>query len=46
MERRLSHLKRRYGLRRSRLKGNQGQRIWTGWATLAYNLDRLAVRTG
>jgi IS5 family transposase len=38
-EGRISHLKRGYGLRRSRLKGDQGQRIWTGWATLAYNLD-------
>ena len=38
-EGRISHLKRGYGIRRSRLKGDQGQRIWTGWATLAYNLD-------
>jgi IS5 family transposase len=38
-EGRISHVKRGYGLRRSRLKGDQGQRIWTGWATLAYNLD-------
>jgi hypothetical protein len=28
-----------YGLRRSRLKGYDGARIWTGWAILAYNLD-------
>jgi hypothetical protein len=27
------------------LKGDQGQRIWTGWATLAYNLDTLAIHT-
>ena len=33
-EGRISHLKRGYGLRRSRLRGNQGQRIWTGWAVL------------
>jgi transposase, IS5 family len=46
MEGRISHLKRRYGLCRSRLKGHQGQRIWSGWAILAYNLDTLAVRTG
>jgi transposase, IS5 family len=39
IEGRISHLKRRYGLRRSRLKGDQGQRAWTGWAILAYNLD-------
>jgi transposase, IS5 family len=38
-EGRISHLKRAYGLRRSRLKGDQGQRIWTAWSTLAYNLD-------
>jgi transposase, IS5 family len=42
-EGRISHLKRRYGLRRSRLKGDQGQRTWTGWAILAYNLDTLAT---
>jgi IS5 family transposase len=44
-EGRISHLKRGYGLRRSRLKGEQGQRIWTGWAILAYNLDTLAIHT-
>jgi IS5 family transposase len=45
-EGRISHLKRGYGLRRSRLKGDQGQRIWTGWAILAYNLDTLAIHSG
>jgi IS5 family transposase len=44
-EGRISHLKRGYGLRRSRLKGQDGQQIWTGWAILAYNLDTLAVHT-
>ena len=44
-EGRISHLKRGYGLGRSRLRGNQGQRTWTGWAILAYNLDTLAVHT-
>jgi IS5 family transposase len=44
-EGRISHLKRGYHLRRSRLKGDQGQRIWTGWAVLAYNLDTLAIQT-
>jgi IS5 family transposase len=43
-EGRISHLKRGYGLRRSRLRGDEGQRIWTGWAVLAYNLDTLAVQ--
>ena len=38
-EGRISHLKRGYGLGRSRLKGDAGQRTWTGWAILAYNLD-------
>lgn len=45
IEGRISHLKRRYGLRRSRLKGHDGMRIWTGWAILAYDLDTLAIRT-
>ena len=44
-EGRISHLKRGYGLRRSRLKGNDGQKTWTGWAILAYNLDTLTIRT-
>jgi transposase, IS5 family len=44
-EGRISHLKRGYGLRRSRLRGHDGARIWTGWAILTYNLDTLAVQT-
>lgn len=44
-EGRISHLKRRYGLDRSRLKGDEGEQIWTEWAILAYNADTLAVRT-
>jgi IS5 family transposase len=44
-EGRISHLKRRYGMDRSRLKGDEGQQIWTGWGILAYNADTLAVRT-
>lgn len=43
-EGRISHLKRGYGLDRSRLKGDQGRQIWTGWAILTYNADTLAVR--
>jgi transposase, IS5 family len=43
-EGRVSHLKRGYGMDRSRLKGDEGQQIWTGWAILAYNVDTLAVR--
>jgi IS5 family transposase len=44
-EGRISHLKRGYGLRRSRLRGHDGARTWTGWAILTYNLDTLAVQT-
>jgi transposase, IS5 family len=45
-EGRISHLKRGYGLRRSRLKGHDGQKTTTGWGILAYNLDTLAIRGG
>ena len=38
-EGRISHLKRRHGLRRSRLKGGEGERTWTGWAVLTYNVE-------
>lgn len=38
-EGRVSHLKRGYGLRRSRLKGNEGHQIWDGWAAFTYNAD-------
>jgi len=44
-EGRISHLKRRYGIRRSRLKGHQGARTWVAWGLLAYNLDTLAIRS-
>jgi IS5 family transposase len=44
-EGRISHLKRSYGLRRSRLKGQAGMRAWSAWAILAYNLDTFAIRT-
>jgi transposase, IS5 family len=43
-EGRISHLKRSYGMNRSRLKGHEGQQIWTGWAILTYNADTLAIR--
>jgi IS5 family transposase len=43
-EGRISHLKRRYGMGRSRLKGAEGQQIWTEWGILAYDADTLAVR--
>jgi IS5 family transposase len=44
-EGRISHLKRGYGLRRSRLRGHDGASTWTGWGILAYNLDTLTVQT-
>ncbi len=44
-EGRISHLKRGYGLDRSRLKGGEGQQIWTSWSILAYNADTLAPQT-
>jgi IS5 family transposase len=44
-EGRISHLKRGYGLDRSRLKGDQGRRAWNEWAILTYNADTLAIRT-
>jgi IS5 family transposase len=43
-EGRISHLKRGYGMRRSRLKGHDGMQAWTGWSILTYNLDTLAIR--
>jgi transposase, IS5 family len=43
-EGRISHLKRSYGMRRSRLRGHDGARTWVGWAILAYNLDTLTVQ--
>ena len=45
IEGRISHLKRGYGLKRSRLKGHDGAQTWTGWTILTYNLDTLAIRT-
>jgi len=43
-EGRISHLKRRYGMGRSRLKGHRGAKTWAAWAILAYNLNTLAIR--
>ncbi len=42
-EGRISHLKRRHGLRRSRLKDGPGASTWTGWAVLTYNIETYAV---
>jgi len=41
-EGRIAHLKREYGGRRSRLKGETGAKIWASWTALAYNLDTVA----
>ncbi len=38
-EGRISHLKRDYGMGRSRLRGAERSRAWCAWAILAYNLD-------
>ena len=43
-EGRISHLKRRYGLDRSRLKSDEGRQIWTESSILAYNAETLGVR--
>ncbi len=40
-EGRISHLKRQYGVRRSRLKGKDGVHASTSWAFLSYNLHTL-----
>ncbi len=45
-EGRISHLKRDYGGRRSRLKGHAGARTWTAWSFLSYNLHTLALLPG
>ncbi len=42
-EGRISALKRRYGIGRSRLKGHSGVRIWVGLGILANNLDRMVA---
>ena len=44
-EGRISHVKRSYGMRRSRLRRHDGARTWTGWGILTYNLDTLTVQT-
>ncbi|MDA8282533.1 MAG: ISNCY family transposase [Actinomycetota bacterium] len=42
-EGRISHLKRRYGLTRSRLKGHPGATLWVGYGVLAHNLDKMVA---
>ncbi len=38
-EGRIAHLKRQHGLRRSRLKGADGERSWVGWSVFTYNVE-------
>jgi len=42
-EGRISHLKRRHGWRRTRLKNQAGARIWAGYDIFAHNIDRLVL---
>jgi len=42
-EGRISHLKRRFGWNRTRLKGHTGARIWSGYGILATNIGRMAA---
>ena len=45
-EGRISHLKRRFGWNRTRLKGHAGAQIWSGYGILASNLGRMAALAG
>jgi IS5 family transposase len=45
VEARISHLKRSFGLRRTRLRRLGGARTWVGLGIFAYNLQRLTVIT-
>lgn len=39
----ISLLKRKYGLKRTLLRGHSGAKVWVGWSILTYNLKRLTV---
>jgi hypothetical protein len=41
-EGRIADLKREYHAGRSRLRGDQGARIWESWAALSYDIDTVA----
>ena len=43
IEARISHLKRAFGLRRTRLRRLGGARTWVGLGIFAYNLQRMTV---
>jgi transposase, IS5 family len=46
IEARISHLKRSFGLRRTRLRRLGGAQTWVGLGIFAYNLQRMAVVAG
>ena len=46
VEARISHLKRAFGLRRTRLRRLGGARAWAGLGIFAYNLQRMTVVAG
>jgi IS5 family transposase len=46
IEARISHLKRSFGLRRTRLRRLGGARTWVGLGVFAYNLQRMTVASG
>jgi IS5 family transposase len=43
IEARISHLKRSFGLRRTRLRRLPGAKTWVGLGVFAYNLQRMTV---
>ena len=43
IEARISHLKRAFGLRRTRLRRLDGARSWVGLGIFTYNLQRMTV---
>lgn len=45
VEARISHLKRGFGLRRTRMRRHSGARTWIGLGIFAYNLQRMTVIT-
>jgi IS5 family transposase len=46
IEARISHLKRSFGLRRTRLRRLAGATTWVGLGIFAYNLQRMTVTAG
>jgi IS5 family transposase len=46
IEARISHLKRAFGLRRTRLRRLGGARTWVGLGIFAYNLQRMTMVAG